>query len=194
MNKTPSSQRGFTLIVALIMLMLMTAIAITTFNIGNSSLQVVSNMQQRDQAQAAAQEALDKLISGTLFTTAPGSVFASNGCPDGVIVGNGLCVDINGDGKTLITVVLSPQPACVQARLVKSATLDLSNPYDAGCVVGQSQSFGIEGSAGSGDSLCADTLWDVQAVATEPTSSAQVTLTEGIAVRAPGDSVAAFCP
>lgn len=194
MNTSVQRQGGFTLVVGLIMLILMTVLALSTFNFGNTSFQVVSNLQQRSEAASASQEALDRVISSLAFVNTPNSVFSSTNCPSGVTVSNGLCVDLNGDGKILIQVALNPAPSCVQAKVLKNATLDLTNAYDAGCVVGQQQSFGIEGSTGTGDSLCADTVWNVDASATDPVTQAQSVISEGIAVRSPKDSVDTSCP
>ena len=187
-------QRGFTLVVGLIMLMMMTLFAVTTFNLGKGSLQIVDNMQQRNQAQTAAQEALDNVISHTLFTTNPTNIFDSTNCPTGTTVTNGMCVDINGDGKTIETVALTPTPSCIESKTIKTGALDPSKSSDAACLVGSNQQFGISGAAGTGDSLCADTVWNLTAVASESTSSAQVALTEGVSVRTSTDSAGTYCP
>lgn len=193
-------QQGFTLVIALTLLVLMTTIVLTTFLLGRSSLQVVDNLQQRNQAQAASQEALDKVISGTLFTTTPNAVFPGTTC-SGDSIANGICVDINGDNRTLVAVTVSPvlngsatPPFCVQSKTLKNINLDPINPYDSGCIAGQVQNFGIAGASSTGDSLCADTVWEVNAAASEKVSSASVLVTEGVAIRTSVDVVDSFCP
>ena len=47
-------QRGMTLFVALVMLVLISLLAMSTFNLGKSSIQVVNNMQNRDEGIAAS--------------------------------------------------------------------------------------------------------------------------------------------
>ena len=47
-------QRGFTLIVGLVMLVLLTLLALSSFNLVKGDLQVVSNMQQHNEAVSAA--------------------------------------------------------------------------------------------------------------------------------------------
>jgi len=54
MTSFPRRQRGAALIVSLIMLLLITLLAISSFTVGKSNLQIVGNMQQRAQALAAA--------------------------------------------------------------------------------------------------------------------------------------------
>jgi Tfp pilus assembly protein PilX len=189
MTRIRRRQRGATLLVALIMLVLMTMFAVTTFNLGKSSLQMVGNMQQRNQAHVAAQSTIEEVISTTRFFQAPSAVFFT---PCGNVA-NTRCVDINGDGKPDITVTLAPIPACVKAKTLQNALLNLTNPNDAGCTVGTSQSFGIVGSA-TGASLCADSTWEINAVAVDNVTQARATLTQGVGVRVATDDVGASCP
>jgi hypothetical protein len=176
-------------VVGLILLVLMTIVTMVAFNMGRNSLQVVDNMQQRNQAQAAAQFALDQAVSALAFSDTPSSVFPSNEyCPSGVSAGsNGLCVDVNGDSKTVVTVQLSPQPVCVSAA---PAVLNLSNPEDQACAIG-----GGGGSLGKTytTNACYNTLWDVSAVASEAVSEAHVQVIEGVTLRKQKDVVATYC-
>lgn len=188
-----SRQRGFTMVVGLILLILMTLVAISAFNLGKGSLQVVDNGQQRSTAQVGSQVALDQIISSTAFSTTPSTVFSNKDCPSGITVGtngNGICVDANGDGKTIVRVALSPQPGCVSTSPVALAQLNLAVAEDQNCVASQISENGKLVSS----SLCSDTLWDVNALATEPTSETPVLVTEGVAVRSKTDDAATFCP
>jgi type II secretory pathway pseudopilin PulG len=91
-------QRGSTLLISLIMLVLLTLIAISAMNASTSSIQVVGNSQFRAEANAAAQQAIESVISNSAFqTVAPA---AQN-------------IDINGDGNDDYTVTFSPAPSCV---------------------------------------------------------------------------------
>lgn len=194
-HTTARQQRGMTLVVGLLMLLVMSVLALSSFNISRVSLLAVSNMQIRDEAQAAAQEALDQVISSTLFASNPEAVLSgSTSCPTGTTVTNGICVDPNGDGRTVLKVQLQPTPFCFLASSIKAQTLDITSPNDAGCVLGQSQTFGVVGSTGTGASLCSDTQWQVSAVATDVASAASVRITEAIAVRTTTDAVSSFCP
>ncbi|HEY0569144.1 MAG TPA: hypothetical protein VGD13_13630 [Xanthobacteraceae bacterium] len=188
MKSLPGRQRGAVLLIALIMLVLMTLFALTTFNLGKSSLQIVGNMQHRNQAVTSAQSAIEEAISTTRFFQSPSLVFLPT-CAGA----NAKCYDINGDGKADVTVTLTPSPFCIVAKTIPNASLDLSNAEDLGCSVGVSQSFGIVGSA-SGNSLCANSVWEINAVANDSVSQAKATVTQGAAVRVSTDSVAAICP
>jgi len=193
MNR-PGRQRGFTLIVGLTLLVLMTMVAVVAFNMSRGSLQVVDNMQQRNEAQAAAQYVLDQTISGLLFSDSPTAVFGTSvNCPTGISPGsNSECIDVNGDGKIIMQVKLNPAPACISSSPVSFAQLDLTKAEDQTCV--------IAGGGGSGlgkitqASNCYNTLWDINASAFDPVSEAQVLVTEGVTLRKGGDVVATYCP
>lgn len=181
-------ERGVTLVVALIMLVLITLLALTTFNLGKSSMQVVSNMQARSQVSAAARQTVEETISSTRFFNTPEDSLANPcGAP------NTRCADINGDGTTDVTVKLTPAPACVKARSVMTSELDVSDVEQAGCALGAAQSFGVSGSV-TGESLCSDSVWELNAEATDNVTSAKVQYTQGIGVRVARDDIETSCP
>lgn len=140
-------QRGASMIVALIMLLLMTLLGLTTYRLGGTSTQVVGNLQQHNQALAAAQSTIEQVFSNGTFPQNPGSALPApcNGTP------NTNCVDVNGDGTADITVQIGSLPAsgqmqaapCVQqVKPMLNSALNLSRPDDAGCAVGVAQSYG----------------------------------------------------
>jgi Tfp pilus assembly protein PilX len=188
MTQIPRRQRGMVLLVGMIMLVLMTLFAVTTFNLGKASLQIVGNMQQRNEAVTIAQSAIEEAISTTQFFLTPGTVFFKT-CSGP----NTRCYDINGDGKADITVALTPNPVCIAARTIKNASLNLADTNDMGCAVGTSQSFGIVGSV-TGDSLCASSVWEINAVAADAVTQTRAVVAQGVAVRVPTDNVGASCP
>jgi Tfp pilus assembly protein FimT len=185
-------QRGATLIVALIVLVLLTLFAVNSFNIGKGSLQTVGNAQSRNEAMAAAQQAVEEAVSTTRLFKSPGAVILGDPACEGGAP-NTQCVDVNGDGNTDVTVRLDPQPTCVGANAILNNALDPSNPNDAGCFIQAGQSFGVAG-ANTGSSLCADSLWDVNARADDTVTGASYTVTQGVGVRVAADDIAANCP
>jgi Tfp pilus assembly protein PilX len=189
MRGFPGRQHGMTLFVALVMLVLMTLFAVTTFNLGKSSLMVVGNMQARAQAMVAANSTLEELISKTDFFRTPAAAVVFP-CAAGA---NTRCYDINGDGVNDVTVTLSPQPTCKASRVIQSSELNLANTNDVACSTGITQAFGVIGAA-SGDSLCADTVWELTAVATDSITKASSTVAQGVSVRVSTSDVANNCP
>jgi Tfp pilus assembly protein PilX len=185
----PLRQQGVTLIMALIMLVLLTLLALTSYNLGNSNLQIVSNMQQRNEAIAAAHEVIEEAISSTRFSITPGDALASP-CAN---TANSRCVDINGDNVTDVTVTLSPAPACIKAQIVKNSALNPSLDEDAGCSVGEVQNHGTAGAV-SGNSLCSNTVYEIHAIATDTVTDASVSVTQGVAMRVADDDSSTNCP
>lgn len=90
-------QQGSTLLVSLIMLVLLTLIAVSAIQSTTSSLQVVGNAQFREEATAAAQDAIEEVVSNTSFMSSPPAT--KN-------------VDINNDGTPEYTVRFTPAPSC----------------------------------------------------------------------------------
>lgn len=176
-------QRGATLIVSLIMLLLITLLAISSFTLGKGNLQIVGNMQQRQQAFAAAQAAVATVISSIRFTTSP-----TNAIPVPCNGNNTTCVDVNGDGVTDVNVAVTV--ACDSIQPIPVTALDFTNPNDAGCLVGASQDTGVVG-ASNNNSMCSNSVWDVQASATDAVSGANSVVDQGVAVRV---AASAVCP
>lgn len=188
MSSLRGKNRGAALFVGLIMLLLLTLVTIAAFKMGRGSFDVVSNMQQKDAVVAAANDTIQQVLSTTRMFQSPDTVFLTP-CK----TANTLCFDVNGDGKDDITVKLDPKPACVVAQTIKNSNLDLSNAQDAGCLVGAPQNYGIEGAV-TGDSLCADSVWEVNAKATDNVTNAATTVTEGVAVRVATANISESCP
>ena len=174
-------QRGSTLVVALIMLVLLTLFATSSFNTAKTNLMVVGNMQSTTEASNVAQQAIETVISTTQFITSPSNAIANpcGGTP------NTLCVDINGDNITDYTTVLTPDPQCVYVKAIKNSELNLTNTEDLGCSAGAQQTLGVAGST-SGDSLCSNTVWEINARTTSGTG-ASATITQGIGIRVSTD-------
>ena len=197
MTPMANRQRGVVMIMGLIIMVLMTLLALTSLNLGKSSLQIVGNMQLRKQVIAAAQEAIEDAISTTRLFLSPTAIYLSP-CVAGR--GNTKCIDIDGDGNPDITVELTPTPSCVKAQVIKNAfqNLNLNDPNDQACTLGTAQIFGVQtfGTAGSStaNSMCTDTIWQVRAEATDNVTQAKVDVTEGVAVRVGTDVVATYCP
>ena len=179
MKKVPFElQRGATLLVGLIMLILMTLFAITIFKLSKGNLQIVASMQQRSETQAAAQEVIEKVVSNTTFSKSPANAIPNTTC--GLATpANTLCVDTRGDG---IKVRVAVTPTCVSSQVIPVAALNFTAANDVGCLVGLSQTAGVVG-ATTNNSLCANMLWNINAVATDANTSAQYVLDQGEGMR-----------
>ena len=92
-------QRGAALIVGMIMLVLITLMLITALNLGTSNFRAMSNMQFRNEAVAAANRAIELVISSP-FTASPAAETIN--------------VDMDNNGTTDYVVSIAV-PTCVFA-------------------------------------------------------------------------------
>jgi len=98
-----SGERGAALVVSLIMLVLITLVVITALNIGSANFRAVSNTQFRDEAVAAAEVAVQQVISSN-FTLAPAAV--------------SIDVDLDNDEAEVPDYVVDvAQPECIFASV-----------------------------------------------------------------------------
>lgn len=169
-------QRGATLVVALIFLVLMSLFAVSAFNNSSVNLRVVGNMQSRQEAQDAAQVAVEQTLSSPTFTSSPDTVAA-----------NPVIVDIDNNGAADYQVRMTPKPRCYRAQPIKTVDLDPSLPADLACMKsGAVTTGGLETAAGgaiAGNSLCANTEWNVRAEVSDERTGTKVAINQGVAVR-----------
>jgi Tfp pilus assembly protein PilX len=171
------AQRGVTLLVSMIFLVVLTLIVVSAIKVSNVNTRLAGNMQLQNEADAAAQQGLESMIS-TDFTTLPAASTTS--------------VDINGSGLTGSTYsVYVPAPKCIVIKPIKTSQLDASNSLDQPCYAsGAAQNTGIVGGNANGASLCSNSNWEVNSTAVVPSTGASApTVHQGIAVRvAVGDA------
>ncbi|MEQ1440256.1 hypothetical protein AAG565_12925 [Fontimonas sp. SYSU GA230001] len=191
-NLTSSArERGMSLVVALIMLLMMTVTALMLFRMSNTGTQIVGNMQFRNEALASADAAIQEVLSTTRMFETPNLLFLQD-CGGSF---NRRCFDLNGDQQDDVQVDVAP-PSCVQVDIIPNASLNLSRPNEADCAVGVAQTFGMEGAV-AGNSLCANTLWEVRATASDAGASqatgARMTVVQGVGVQVKTGVAVAFC-
>ena len=186
-------QRGATLLVGLVMLVILTLFALSAFQTSTTNLKTTGNMQAREEAQNAAQQVIDQVISTADFVLNPAAAVLT---PCGAA--NVACVDLtNGLGIVATaadyTVRLTPAPKCIRIATILNGELNLDDIGELACASGQQQQWGIAGlDTAASQSLCVNTIWDVTAEATS-TSGTKVTVSQGVSVRAPKVEVSPFC-
>ena len=158
-------QSGSALLVSLILLVVLTLIVISVIKSTTVNSRVAGNLQVEKESEAAAQQAIEAVITSA-FQTAPAA--------------SSVVVDVNHDGSNRYTVAVKT-PKCLNVTPIKVTQLDAADPGDAGCYA--SSSNPAPGVAG-GDSLCSNTQWEIEATAA-PTSGSgsQVVMHQGISVR-----------
>ena len=187
-----TGQRGFVLIVAMIMLVLLTLMAVTAFRIGANETLIVANAQHRNEGVDAAQQAIDTVINSSNFTQNPAAAITASNCSGGG--SNVLCVDINGDGGVDFRVSLTPQPACFLATPIPASQLDFSKSADLACATEAQQAFGVAGAVPAGSSLCANSIWEINAQAVDSATGTNFTVAQGVSVRIATTDMTTNCP
>lgn len=180
-------ERGITLIVALVMLLALSMLAVWAYNSSTANMRIVGNTQARGETFAAAQAAVEKTISSPLFVQHAAAV-ASAPVP----------VDIDGDGANDFSAHLTPAPACYRVRAVKVNELDPALPQDLNCLgssAATTSGIEVDGAAPpTGDSLCADSEWNVRAEVADARSNAYVAVNQGVGIRSLTTDAANACP
>jgi Tfp pilus assembly protein PilX len=188
--RTLHHQQGITLFMSLIMLVILTMLALTSFNVSQTNLQVVSNMQQRDAALFAARSVIEEIVSNTRFMHSPERTLP--GQPNcSTDEENKRCLDINGDSTFDVTVEVTEPPSCIKTQNLKNSRLNLETE-ELACSIQASQEHGTK-KLNTGNSLCADSIWEVEAQATDNVSEATATITQGIKVLTDTDTLENFC-
>ena len=171
LTRCKRSQTGATLMIAMIFLVLLTLIAISGIKATTINTKVVGNIQIQKESEAAAQQAIETVIS-TEFTKSP--------------MATSVQIDINNSGQMASTYVVPVlAPTCVSVKPIKLSELDLSDAEDLPCYVsGAAQNTGIVGAGTDGNSLCSSSNWDIAATAAAPGVAATNTTThQGVALR-----------
>jgi hypothetical protein len=153
---TLNKQRGVTLIVGLIMLVLITLMVATAFMLSSTNLKSVGNMQYRDEAIAAANVAIGRVVS-TDFTAVP--------------VATSHIVDVAQNGIAFTVSV--GVPTCIKS--IGITVLPPSDPDAVTCAVGT-----------GGAPVCFDTVWELNATvsgAAAAATGAVATVKQGISRR-----------
>jgi Tfp pilus assembly protein PilX len=176
------AQAGSTLIVAIVFLLLLSTLALAALRSSTTNVQIVGNMQARQEAQAAAQMMIEQTISTSEFADDPGGVYAKTNTPASP---GAIQTDFNGDDKPDASGVLAEEPVCLSYKAVNLADLGPDNPVDAPCFGSASiANPGVLPTAGApAGSLCADTQWQVTARGSDARSGSSVTLAQGVTVR-----------
>lgn len=88
-------QRGATLLVTLIMLVVLTLFAVTGFNLSSVNLKIVGNFQQQKEAESVVQDALERVMSSiTLFSSPAAVCLPSGAAPTGTPLACGTATDV----------------------------------------------------------------------------------------------------
>lgn len=161
-------QKGTTLIIGLIFLVVITLMVTTAFKLSSTNLKSVGNMQFRNEAIAAANKAVEQVISNN-FTTGFFSLPPSQT----------ITFDVNNDGTSDYSVAVAV-PVCVQSSQSASSV-----------AAGGGSSANLAGFSGTSNY---STLWEISATVTDALSGASVLIRQGMRMELTALQFAALCP
>ena len=119
-KSTPHRQSGATLFVGIIMLVLLTLFGLSAISSGLINLRIASNTQAQDEARAAAQQGIERVVSSlTNFDPTPTGLAATN-------------FSVNNDTSGNYSVTVST-PVCKRAELqIPPKSTDCANGIASG--------------------------------------------------------------
>lgn len=154
-------QRGMTLLVSLVMLIVLTLFAITAIRTGNVGFKIVGNQQAQKLMEAAAQQAVEQVISN-LANFDPVTVIAPS-----ATAAQRVCVNANA-GDPPVTI---PPATCTSGTQV--------DVMPVRCIATKRSQY---------DSLTQsmatyDNVWEIVATVTDSLSGARATYHQGVKIR-----------
>jgi Tfp pilus assembly protein PilX len=159
------SQRGAALIVCLILLVLITAMVTSSFTLSSTNLKSVTNTQIRNEAIAAANTAIEQVLSSPFYVNP---------------TAESVNVDINNDGTTDYTVTFAA-PRCLSVGTLTPASLPVS-------------SVSLGSSFASTVSTYYETIFDLDATVIDNASGASVRVHQGVRKLLTQAQYTAACP
>jgi Tfp pilus assembly protein PilX len=171
-NRSLRSQRGMTLVVALVMLVVLTLLVVSGIRFGNINLKIAGNAQVETEATAAAQVGLETAVRTMVATTDISTIAAQPS------------LSITTGGATYRVAVT--KPGCIFTKNVPTSDLDATKPADQVCfeATDTDKLVTSSGTLTTTPSACKDQQWDVQAAVDDSSNSgAKVTVLQGASVR-----------
>ena len=176
--KSVQGQRGATLVVSMIMLMVITVLVVYSIRSGNINLRIAGNMQRQGEAMMASQQVIERVIEQIKTVDNIALIPAQN-----VTITNA------GASYTVTTNAMGAAGSCILSVAVPAGELSDTNPDDQPCfedLGGKEPMIGADGKPLPGaPSGCKNQTWEVRASINETTFGTQLTQVQGIKLRVP---------
>lgn len=159
-GRISSGQRGMTLVISMVMLVILTLFVVSAIRIANINLRITANYQWQKEMEALADSSIEQLVSSmATFDNAAiqgGTSSAQEVCASGVVAAVGVtCTTLTGSAAIGTVSV----PRCYRTSVAPGYTLKI------------------------GELAPDDNEWLIKAAVTDPVTSAKVTVYRGITVR-----------
>jgi hypothetical protein len=193
-----TGQKGSILLVAIIFLVFFTLIAISIFKGSLTSVRSIGNMQWRAESIAAANDAIDSMLSTEkafqippIFVTSYAYDVNGDGVPDIDVTFPVVAFDDATDPITgKVTSIGRAGPRCMRLEPIPTSNLDPGKPEDVNCMGSSGSSGGLVQNEGASVgfvaaslSLCANSEWSVAVRATDRVTNTTVDVVQGVGVR-----------
>ena len=164
-------QRGMTLVVSLVMLVVLTLLVVSAIRFGNINLRIAGNVQSETEASAATQVAMETMVK-TINVTPNISTLATQQ----------MTVSTGGRDYT-VTVA---KPACIFNKNINNSELDPTKPGDLPCfeTTDTEKLITANNTLTTVPTACKNQQWDVLAsVDDSAKSGAKTSMLQGVSVR-----------
>lgn len=166
-------QKGVTLLVAMVMLVVLTLLVVYAIRSSNTNLIIAGNMQVQVEATAVGQQAVDTVIQDVKVDAVNISTY----------VPAQLNVTVN-DKSYSVTPTIS---TCLLEVPILNSQLSPTNPNDVPCFENPDQDAAVTaaGNMTTRPSACNSQQWEVRAAVTDAVSGVSTSVVQGVSVRAP---------
>ena len=189
-NKTyrAESQRGVVMIIAMVMLLAVTLMVVSSSNLVQANLKVAKNFESREQVRLSALAAIEEAISEREFVDSPQAIFATGRSCKSEGHDNFLCYDLNADGREDVIVEISP-PTCMVVLPTPNADLDhFGSAAQASCYLPALAGAPVE------YSMCGYSVWEFEARAEDAVTGAAIVLRQGVSILIALNDAEDSCP
>lgn len=192
-------QRGFSLVVGMVMMILITVMVVAAYTLSITNIKSVGNMQLRNEVIAAANKAIEEVVS---------TEFPANFAMTANVNPSTFDLDINNDGTTDYTVQLGTlvgaqwfDAVCIQSKPIAAATAGDQSGDDLCQHKICTNASGVEYDCSTG--ICKgdaslyglnSAIFDIKATVTDSISGASTEVHEGVRVELSDAQKTAMCP
>lgn len=172
------NERGASLLVSTIMLIVLTLMVVYAIRSGNINLRIAGNAQSQAEAGLATQEAIEQVVEQVNAVDDP-SIIKAQKIPVST-------------GAVTYTVAVGAMTNCVVEVPVMNDSLDPTNKNDVACFAAadEDKALRADGSLTTKPSECKTQQWEISAGVTDPAgvtnpSGVKVSQVQGITIRVP---------
>lgn len=175
MSLTRCKQKGATLLVGMIMLVVLTLLVVASIRSGIFNLRIAGNMQTQTEAAAATQQVLEQVINEINVPLQDVAQIKAQ------------TVTVSVGNANYAVNVEAMKNNCIFEKSVLNSELDSSVENDIPCFESPDEDKGLTstGTLTTKPSACSTQQWDIVASVDDPVSGAKVTEVQGITIRVP---------